>query len=173
MSNLNWVCYLNLNRLIIYRDESLDIEDTHIINVLKFSNPSLNNLQQLIEGDPLFLWVFPKLKEDYVQPDWMDKLISELEHTEFTKPTLVKMMKDFAKNEGIKFIQLMKTLRVLLSSQKDGYQVAEMMEILGKESTKRRLARGNLTDRNSKVKNANWKYVEYIYLIELSLKMVL
>lgn len=112
-------------------------------------------MQQLLEGDPLFLWILPKLKEDYVQPDWMDKLISELEHTEFTKPSLVKMLKDFAKNEGIKFIQVMKTLRMLLSSQKDGYQVAEMMEILGKKSTKRRLSRSYLPDRNSKVKNAN------------------
>lgn len=128
----------------------LDLGDDHIKNALKFASNNLNNLQELVEGDPSFLWFLPELNNDYVQPDWMNKLISELRSTEFTKQELVKNLRSFAKKEGINFGGMMRMLRSLLSSKKDGYQVAEMMEILGRNGTIQRLSRTLSTDNNSK-----------------------
>lgn len=134
--------------------DSLDLGDAHIKNALKFASNNLQNLQQLVEGDPSFLWILPELKEDYVQPEWMNKLITELRNTEFTKSTLVTMLRSFAKNEGIHFGRMMQQLRALLSSKKDGYQIAEMLEILGKDSSIRRLSRTR-THPKSKVEHSN------------------
>lgn len=114
----------------------------------------MSNLKQLVEGDPSFLWTLPKLKEDYVQPGWMEKLISEIRTMEFTKQTIVTNLRSFAKKEGINFGQMMRTLRMLLSSNKDGYQVAEMMEILGKDGSIYRLSRiPTPHNKHTKIKN--------------------
>lgn len=91
-----------------------------------------------------------------MQPDWMDKLISELKVTEFTKQALVTSLRAFAKKEGINFGQMMRTLRMLLSSKKDGYQVAEMLEILGRDGSINRLMRVPSADnKDSKIKKSN------------------
>lgn len=133
----------------------MDLREAHIRNGLIFASKNLNNLKQLVEGDPSFLWVWPELKKDYVQPDWMDNLRAELEHTEFTKQTLVTMLRSFAKARGINFGQMMRTLRMLLSHNKDGYQVAEMLEVLGKESSLLRLSRTQSSNNSSKLAQTN------------------
>lgn len=133
----------------------MDLREEHIKNGLKFASQNLNYLHQLVEGDPAFLWTLPDLKSDYIQPNWMPMLNAELEHVEFTKQALVTMLRNFAKKENINFGQMMRTLRMLLSSKKDGYQVAEMLEILGKESSILRLLRTNSTDATSKAQHAS------------------
>lgn len=131
----------------------MDLREEHIKNGLTFASQNLNYLHQLVEGDPSFLWTLPDLKNDYIQPNWMAKLIAELEDVEFTKQPLVKMLRKFAKKENINFGQMMRTLRMLLSSNKDGYQVAEMLEILGKKSSILRLSRINSTDDKSNIQH--------------------
>lgn len=132
----------------------MDLGDNHIKNGLIFASKHLNYLHQLVEGDPTFLWILPELRDDYVQPDWMNRLVAELQNAEFSKQSLVSLLKNFSAKEGIKFGQMMRTLRALLSCNKDGYQVAEMLEILGKESSIFRLSRTPSRNSNSKLKNA-------------------
>lgn len=144
-TKLNFVFFLFRNT---------DLREEHIKNGLKFASQHLNYLHQLVEGDPAFLWTLPDLKKDYIQPKWMAKLVSEFEHVEFAKQPLVTMLRNFAKHEDISFGQMMRTLRMLLSSNKDGYQVAEMLEILGKQSSILRLLRTNSTEVNSKIQHA-------------------
>lgn len=130
--------------LFFLRLDSLNLDDSQIENALKFSiDIGLNNLQEFVDGDPAFLWFLPKLKDDYVQPEWMDKLIVELGTTQFAKEHLVTMLRKFAKQEKLSFAKLMKTIRMLLSTKNDGFQVAEMMEILGQAGTIQRLCRKN------------------------------
>lgn len=143
------------NEFPFFSIEALDIGDEHIKNALRFASHNLSNLKELVEGDPSFLWILPKLSNDYVQPEWMDKLIVELKATEFQKQTLVTNLKSFAKREGINFGQMMRTLRKLLSSKKDGYQVAEMLEILGREGSIHRLSRISPADKDTQIKNTN------------------
>lgn len=142
----------NNSDFLILRLNTLNLVDSQIENALKFSiDIGLNNLQEFVDGDPAFLWFIPKLKDDYVQPDWIDKLIVELETTQFTKENLVTMLRKFAKQEKLSFTKLMKTLRMLLSREKDGFQIAEMMEILGRDGTIQRLYRKD----HAKIKQAN------------------
>lgn len=122
---------------------------------MKFASDNLSNLRQLVEGDPSFLWILPKLKEGYTTPDWMRKLVIELENAEFKKDPLVSLLRDFAKREKLKFGKMMQTMRMLLSSKKDGYQIAEMMEILGKDGTIHRLSRSTVSNEYSDVKQIN------------------
>lgn len=73
--------------------------------------------------------------------DIIDALVEELKDEKFTKQNLVQILKEFSSENNLTFASLMKSLRTTLSGLKEGPSVAEMMEILGKESTLERIVR--------------------------------
>lgn len=65
----------------------------------------------------------------------------ELKDENFNKQNLQNILKEFSTENNLTFANLMKNLRTSLSGLKEGPGVAEMMEILGKESTIERIMR--------------------------------
>lgn len=128
----------------------MDLDDNHVKNALNFASNNLNHLKELVDGDPSFLWVLPQIKNEYVQPNWIPKLCMELENIEFNKDVLMTELRAFAKKNKVNFGQMMQTMRMLLSYKKDGYQIAEMMEILGRNGTLNRLMRTPAVECNKK-----------------------
>lgn len=132
-------------------DESLELDDTNIRNVLQYAHDNLPSLQVLIDGDPSFAWTMPPLPENYVMPEWLCKMVVAMEDVEFRRDVLGKWMREFAKTEGVSFTKMMKTLRMLLSGKADGYQIPEMMQILGRDGTIKRLLRTNENNDRAKI----------------------
>lgn len=93
----------------------------------------------MVEGDLAFLWILPKIKDDNLHSDVLDKLVTVLEKGDFDKTHLSEILKEFSAKNNLKFPTFMKSLRKLLSGLKDGPGVAEMMEILGRKGTLYRL----------------------------------
>jgi glutamyl-tRNA synthetase len=73
--------------------------------------------------------------------DVIDALVEELKDENFNKQNLSQILKEFSSENNLTFSNLMKNLRTTLSGLKEGPGVAEMMEILGKESTIERIIR--------------------------------
>lgn len=113
---------------------------------MSYAHDNLPSLQVLIDGDPSFAWTVPTLPPNYVQPEWLGKFVENLNDVEFERHTLGKHIRNYAKKEKISFTKVMKTMRMLLSGKADGYQVPEMMHILGRDNTKKRLLRVNVVD---------------------------
>lgn len=67
--------------------------------------------------------------------------MEELKDEKFNQQNLKLILKEFSSENNLTFANLMKSLRTTLSGLKEGPGVAEMMEILGKESTLERIAR--------------------------------
>lgn len=67
--------------------------------------------------------------------------MDELKDKNFNKHNLQNILKSFSSQNNLTFVNLMKALRSSLSGLKEGPSVAEMMEILGKESSLERIAR--------------------------------
>ncbi|XP_011182707.1 probable glutamate--tRNA ligase, mitochondrial [Zeugodacus cucurbitae] len=121
-------------------EQNLDLDDQHIENVLKWAANRLTFIQDLTASKLSFLWVRPadfKLKN--ITSDQMQSLIDSLVSVEFTKDNINQQLKDFAELHHLKFAVFMKTLRSALSGLKEGPGVAEMMDILGKDSVLQRL----------------------------------
>lgn len=136
------------------RIENLDLDDHHIRNVLHWSVDRIQSLQQLVEGNLSFLWILPKIQDDNLQSEWMEKLVAALEKNEFDKTHLRELLKDFSKENDLKFPSFMKSLRSVLGGIKDGPGVADMMELLGRKSTIRRIQRKREQEqRSQKQKN--------------------
>ena len=74
-------------------------------------------------------------------PELIDSLVEELKDENFSKQNLQLILKDFSSSQNLTFSKFMKNLRTMLSGLKEGPGVAEMMEILGRESTLERIER--------------------------------
>lgn len=117
------------------------MDDQHIRNVLNWSvsTERLQSLQQLVEGELSFLWILPKIQDDNIQSEWVGKLVTALETGDFDKTQLSELLRDFSKENNLKFPKFMASLRTMLAGIKEGPAVADMMEILGKKTTIQRI----------------------------------
>lgn len=138
---IRWNSLMNLKLLLFYSINSLDLDDQHIRSVLNWSvsTERLQSLQQLVEGELSFLWILPKLHEDNIQSEWVAKLVAALEAGDFDKTQLLSLLRDFSKENNLKFPKFMASLRTMLAGIKEGPGVADMMEILGKKTTIQRI----------------------------------
>lgn len=143
--------------------DQLDLDDDHILSVLKWSVRRIHRLDELTEGELSFLWVLPKITKDreielnegkqthllifiyhtdlQLYTEIIESLVAELKDENFTKQNLQVILKEFSTERNLTFANFMKNLRTMLSGLKEGPGVAEMMEILGKEDTLERIER--------------------------------
>lgn len=121
--------------------DSLDLDDQHIRSVLNWcvSTERLQSLQQLVEGELSFLWVLPKIQSENIQSEWVEKLVTALEKGDFSKQQLSELLREFSKENNLKFPKFMASVRTMLAGIKEGPGVADMMEILGKKTTIKRI----------------------------------
>lgn len=149
---MNHIGYESLFCFSINRIDNLDLDDQHIRNVLRWSVDRIQSLQQLVEGNLSFLWILPKIQDDNVQPEWIEKLVTALENNEFDKTHLKDLLREFVKENGLKFPKFMTSLRLLLGGIKNGPGVAEMMEQIGRTSTIKRIKRQTNQESSTKKK---------------------
>lgn len=128
----------------------MDLDEQHIRNVLHWSVPRLESLQQLVEGNLSFLWILPKIQDDNLKSEWIEKLVTALENNDFDKTHLRDLLREFSKENDLKFPKFMTSLRLILGGIKNGPGVAEIMEQLGQKSTIKRIKRQ--TNQESKTK---------------------
>ncbi|XP_037035839.1 probable glutamate--tRNA ligase, mitochondrial [Bradysia coprophila] len=120
--------------------KNLDFSDDHIKMILEWSMDRISNLNELAKEEYSYLWIAPQKRKHDLPKDTLDKLVKILSDVDsFGKQKLNPILKDFSKSENVRFIELMKSLRIVLSGLEEGPPVAEMMEILGKERTLSRM----------------------------------
>ncbi|XP_050595217.1 probable glutamate--tRNA ligase, mitochondrial isoform X5 [Bombus affinis] len=129
-------------------DRNLQLDDNHIISVLKWAQHRISKLSDLVSPKLAFLWHIPTTSlDDTMLGCKLDalKIISmkliEIEIQNFNKEWINRYLREFANEHEISYPTLMKALRFVLSGLKEGPPVFEMMEILGKDSTVLRIKR--------------------------------
>lgn len=131
----------------------MDLDDQHVRNVLHWSVDRIQSLQQLVEGNLSFLWIVPKIQDDNTQSEWIEKLVTTLENSEFDKTHLRNLLRKFSKENDLKFPNFMTSLRLLLGGIRNGPGVAEIMEQLGRKSTIKRIKRQTNQESDTKKKD--------------------
>lgn len=112
-------------------------------NVLYWSvkTDRLISLVKLVEGELQFLWILPPIHSDQTTFPWIELLGPHLEAAEFEKKSLAETFKRFAKEQNVKVSKILMPLRLLLTGSVNGPGVTDIMTILGKESTLKRIRR--------------------------------
>lgn len=122
-----------------YSKENLNVSESHLKNVLIWSTQRIGKIEELVSSKFAFLWVLPGTKPD-VDLSVLPMLVKEMADFEsFDQNALKAFLKGFSGRNNVRFSDLMKILRSVLSGLQEGPGVAEMMEILGKEQTLVRL----------------------------------
>lgn len=123
------------------KNNSLQYDDAYIRNILEWSVPRINKLSDLVSSNLEFVWFLPTDTDiNDSEMETVKRLKERLESvTDLTKEGVNTMLKEFCKENGVKFGSFMKMLRYVLSGLQEGPSIAEMMEILGKKNTMDRL----------------------------------
>ncbi|XP_064614870.1 nondiscriminating glutamyl-tRNA synthetase EARS2, mitochondrial-like isoform X2 [Liolophura sinensis] len=132
--------------------ENIDLQNYTLSNeyigkVLHWAVVRIHRLQELVETQFEFVWVIPSrditqaLQYLHSNPEIILQTISLVEAMDdFSSFQLItKQLKKLAKTEDVKFSTFMKYLRKALSGLDEGPSVAEMICLLGQESTVLRL----------------------------------
>lgn len=128
-----------------YEREENNLPDSYMMKILLGYKDRLNNLQEFVEGDMAYLWTASDIKSilkivgelkvsDSVVDGWKSiaALLESLPDPDFTQDSLTEKLKETACIGRIPYVHLMRSLRVLLTGQKDGPGVSEILVMLGK-----------------------------------------
>ncbi|XP_053979842.1 probable glutamate--tRNA ligase, mitochondrial isoform X2 [Hylaeus volcanicus] len=128
-------------------DGSLQLDEDHIMAILKWGQERIYKLSDLVSPNLSFLWIVPTAPLDVTQSGCLDVLkLFTTKLTETDTPTYNKVwingyLKELANEHTIPFPKLTQVLRRILSGLNEGPPVGEMMEILGKDTTLSRINR--------------------------------
>ncbi|XP_055606334.1 probable glutamate--tRNA ligase, mitochondrial isoform X2 [Uranotaenia lowii] len=124
-------------------ENSLDLNEKHVREVLEWAVSRIGTLSDLIRGKLAFLWILPKGRKDKtIHNSVLETLANSLSDetkVQFEKTDLKQFLRDFANQHQLAFDQLMKALRSCLSGLHEGPGVGEMMDILGRTKTIERI----------------------------------
>ncbi|XP_018571346.1 probable glutamate--tRNA ligase, mitochondrial isoform X2 [Anoplophora glabripennis] len=123
-------------------ESSLQLNQEYIRNILHWAVNRIDKLSDIVSKDLEFIWVIPtELKIEEPDMNAVELFKAKLENEEelSEKNSLNTFLKNFCEENKIKFSNFMKLLRSVLSGLKEGPGVAEMIVILGKKNTLRRL----------------------------------
>lgn len=127
-----------------FKDKNLHCDPKHIRTALKWSSGRLTSLNDLVSSSLAFLWILPQndLNLDEQSLKILKDLIVKLEKDEgisYKSGVLKSMLREFCSANDFRFNHLMKLLRSVLSGLEEGPGVAEMIEVLGRDTTIERI----------------------------------
>ncbi|XP_044726635.1 probable glutamate--tRNA ligase, mitochondrial, partial [Chrysoperla carnea] len=115
----------------------LQLNENHIRTILVWAQNRIHKLSDLFAPNFSFLWILPTISNLTYDEKLYDIALSlqimlKNEKENLKKDHLNIILRDFSVEKQIRFIDLMKFLRLVFSGLEKGPGVAEMMEILGK-----------------------------------------
>lgn len=118
----------------------MNTTDDHIKTVLNWAVSRISRIEDLVTNAFGFLWILPTIENIELDKELLDKLINNLQSLEkFDQTSIKDNLKLFSKDNNVKFPELMKMLRAVLSGLNEGPGVAEMMHLLGKDQALARI----------------------------------
>ena len=112
---------------------------------LTWAQDRIHKLSDLAGDDLIFLWHWPdrdKLKVNINNSQLREvlSLVKNHQEGEGAGKTLMKQIKTFSKSQGLKFPEVMKDLRLVITGRPDGPPITELIDILGSDQVVARLS---------------------------------
>ncbi|KAF7284175.1 hypothetical protein GWI33_022426 [Rhynchophorus ferrugineus] len=124
------------------RVDLLQTSDDYIIKILQWSLTRTHKLSDLFTKNLEFIWFQPSSVniEKNITKALVVLKIQLANEEDLNKDKISVILKRVSKENNLKYSSFMKDLRLILSGLKEGPSVAEMMDILGKEDSIRRIS---------------------------------
>ena len=116
------------------------VEDS-VATHLDWAQDRISKLSDIVSEDLLFLWHLPNKANLKIALDTSTILdiIEILNEVHQTDKSITKGLKSLSKSKNIKFAELMRDIRILLTGLSEGPPVLEIVNILGKQKSIQRL----------------------------------
>jgi glutamyl-tRNA synthetase len=148
---LNWynnkyLNFLSAEKLVLKVKENSEVDFSEInngnqaISLLVKGAYSLNQ----IADDSIYFFEDPQVKYDVLKIETNKKILfsefsKQLKEIDFEKNSIEKFIKEFLKANDLKFPELGKPLRVILTGKENAPSISELLFILGKETSLKRI----------------------------------
>lgn len=120
-----------------------NVEDETVWKYLNWGQDRIHKLSDLAGDDLLFLWHWPdksQLKVSLNNSHFREILSLFSSHQTGDSKILMKHLKKISKGHGMKFPDLMKDLRSVITGQPDGPPISELIDILGPAQVAERIS---------------------------------
>jgi glutamyl-tRNA synthetase len=148
---LNWynnkyLNFLSAEKLVLKVKENSEVDFSEINNgnqAISLLAKGANSLNQIAE-DSTYFFEDPQVKYDVLKIETNKKILfsefsKQLKEIDFEKNSIEKFIKEFLKANDLKFPELGKPLRVILTGKENAPSISELLFILGKETSLKRI----------------------------------
>ena len=148
---LNWynnkyLNFLSAEELVLKVKENSEIDFSEINNgnlAISLLAKGANSLNQIAE-DSIYFFEDPQVNFDALKIDMNKKILfsefsNQLKEIDFEKNSIEKFIKEFLQANDLKFPELGKPLRVILTGKENAPSISELLFILGKETSLKRI----------------------------------
>ena len=123
-------------RLSVLGLSQVNVDDETVLKYLTWGQDRIHKLSDLAGDDFLFLWHWPdrhslKVNINKSQLREVLSLVKSHQQGEGEGKVLLKQIKTFSKSQGLKFPEVMKDLRLIITGRPDGPPITELIDILG------------------------------------------
>ena len=113
-----------------------NVDDETVLKYLIWGQDRIHKLSDLVGDDLIFLWHWPernslKVNINNIQLREVLALVKSHQQGEGEGKLLLKQIKTFSKSQGLKFPEVMKDLRLIITGRPDGPPITELIDILG------------------------------------------
>ena len=144
--NNKYLNFLTSEELIKEVKENSGVDFSEIENgklAISLLAKGSNSFNQIAE-ESIYFFEEPRIKFDMLNIDTNKKVLfsefsKQLKETDFEKSKIEKYIKEFLKSNDLKFPELGKPLRVILTGKENAPSISELLFILGKETSLKRI----------------------------------
>jgi len=144
--NNKYLNFLTHEELIIKVKENTGVDFNEIDNgklAISLLAKGANSFKQIGE-ESFYFFKEPHIKLDFLNIDSDKRILfsdfsNQLKEIDFEKDTIEKFIKAFLKANDLKFPELGKPLRVILTGKENAPSISELLFILGKETSLKRI----------------------------------
>ncbi|XP_055944086.1 probable glutamate--tRNA ligase, mitochondrial [Argiope bruennichi] len=129
-----------------YNKEEKNLSDSYIQKILFCYKDRMHTLNHLTEPDMEYLWTavdWKDIEEKFISLKIPSSVITNLKNvhnflfalpeSEFNQKDLIPKLKNLSKQLNVPYSSLMRTMRIVLTAQKDGPGIAEIIDMLGRK----------------------------------------
>ena len=144
--NNKYLNFLTSEELIKEVKENSGVDFSEIENgklAISLLAKGSNSFNQIAE-ESIYFFEEPQIKFDMLNIDTNKKVLfsefyKQLKETDFEKSKIEKYIKEFLKSNDLKFPELGKPLRIILTGKENAPSISELLFILGKETSLKRI----------------------------------
>ncbi|KAL0281081.1 UNVERIFIED_CONTAM: hypothetical protein PYX00_002180 [Menopon gallinae] len=123
-------------------NQKIVVDDDHALKIFDITVDRIHKVEDLTTLDYVYLWAVPDFKftnTGSVTTEFLKEVLIKLTNIEWIKESLGPFFRSFCKENNIVYAEFMMCLRLILTGNKNGPGVADILLLIGRENSLKRI----------------------------------